>query len=87
MPNYEWRIRKVDTYVTYLYHGVVEAPNVASAKMRVTKASKTGHWGQRWRREGDTYFKTNGDGRSVGIRGKDSATYVLYFCEKKETGT
>ena len=83
MPNYEWRIRKVNTYSTYLTRGDVEAPNVASAKRLVTKASKTGHWGKRWRREGDTYLKTNGDRRSVGVPGKESATHVLCFCEKK----
>ena len=87
MPNYEWRIRKLDTYATYLYHGVVKAPNVASAKRLVTKASKTGHWGEPWRREGNTYLKTNGDRRSVGDRVKESATHVLYFSEEKETGT
>ena len=87
MPNYEWGIRKFDTYVTSLDRGVVEAPNVASAKRLITKASKTEHWGEYWCREGNTYLKTNGDRWSVGIRGKDSATHVLYFCEQKETGT
>ena len=86
MPNYEWRIRKLDTYATYLDRGVVEAPNVASAKRRATKASKTEHWGECWRREDDTYLKTNGDRRSVGVRGKDSATHALYLREEKETG-
>ena len=87
MPNYEWRIRKFDTYVTCLDRGVVEAPNVASAKSLITKASKTGHWGECWCREGDTYLKTNGDTGSVEVRVKESATHVLYFSEQKETGT
>ena len=83
MPQYEWRMREIGKHGTYIDQGIIEAPDMIHAKRLVTKASNTAQWGKRWRRDGDTYFKTDGDGRSVGPLVKNISKHILYVRERK----
>ena len=66
MTEYEWAVRGIGELGKPTRQGKVQAENIRQAKFRVTKASNTGSWKKSWRRDGETYLKTDGDGRSVG---------------------
>lgn len=63
---YEWYVRFIGDTSSRIKEGTVDAENLHSAKIKVTKASGTSRWKKRWRQDGNVHYKTDADGRSVG---------------------
>ena len=82
LKRYEWRLRHFGDFKGSIDSGCVLAEDETKAKRKITKVANTGGWKKKWRKDGEVFFKSNGDGRTAGPD-KLAATKVLYFVERK----
>ena len=84
LKRFEWRLRHIGDFEGSIDSGFVLAKDEKEAKPKITKATKTGGWKKKWRKDGEVFYKSNGDGRTVGPD-KFAATQLLFFVERNHS--